>query len=66
MSSDAQVTALIKQLIGLNRTESGPSVESSAVNEVNKRKSLKKRIRQELVQLLDAQHRETARRLGRI
>jgi len=66
MSIDAQVTALIRRLIGLNRAERGPSVESSPVNEVHQRKSQKKRIRQKLVQLLDAQHRDTARRLGRI
>jgi len=47
-----QVTALIKELLVLNRAESIPMLEPATLEEVEARKSIRKRIRQELAQAL--------------
>jgi hypothetical protein len=47
-----QVTALIRELLILNRVESAPTFQPPTVKEVEGRKSKRKRIRQELVQVL--------------
>ena len=53
MSDDPeQVTVLIKELLILNRQESAPTLEPPTVKQVEGRKSGRKRIRQELVQVL--------------
>jgi hypothetical protein len=52
MSNDSEVTALVKELLIMNRAESTATVESQSVNEVEGRKSKRKRLRQELVQVL--------------
>ena len=58
MGNDSeQVTALIKELLVLNRAESKPATESPTGNEVEERKVQRKRIRQELVQVL-SHHRK--------
>jgi hypothetical protein len=54
MSDDAeQVTALIKELVILNRAESASPLESPTAQEIEGRKSKRRRIRQELVQVLN-------------
>ena len=51
MSDDSeQVTALIKELVILNRAESTPTIEFPTVKEIERRKDKRRRIRQELVQ----------------
>lgn len=53
MSDDpAQVTALIKELLILNRVESTPTIEPPTENEIEGRKVKRRRIRRELVQAL--------------
>jgi len=57
MSDDSvQVTALIKELLILNRTESTPLLEPPTVTEVEERNSKRTRLRQELVQVLHIRH----------
>jgi hypothetical protein len=58
MSDDSKVTALIKQLLILNRAESTATIESSAEKEAEGRKVKQKRIRQELVQVLHLRARK--------
>jgi hypothetical protein len=59
MSDDSeQVTALIKELLILNRGESTPPLESPTVKEIEGRKSKRRRIRQELVQVLNRRDRK--------
>jgi hypothetical protein len=54
MSDDSeQVTALIKELLILNRAESTSPLESPTEQEIEGRNSKRKRIRQELVQVLN-------------
>jgi hypothetical protein len=61
MSGDPdQVTALIRELLILNRAESAPAVAPLTIEEMKGRKSKRMRIRQELVQALDAHHRARA------
>ena len=53
MTDDSeQVTALIKELLVLNRVESTPVIESPTKKEIDGRKAKRRRIRQELVQVL--------------
>ena len=53
MTDDSrQVTTLIKELLVLNWAERTPTLEPPAVKEVEGRKSKRKKIRQELVQVL--------------
>ncbi len=47
-----QLTALIKELLVLDREESTPALEPQTLREVEGRKSKRKRLRQELVQFL--------------
>jgi hypothetical protein len=58
MSDDSEVTALVKELLILNRAESTATVESQSVKEVEGRKSKRKRLRQELVQVLHRRDRK--------
>jgi hypothetical protein len=59
MSDDSeQVTALIKQLLILNRTESTPTIDSQNEREIEGRKAKRRRIRQELVQVLHLRDRK--------
>jgi hypothetical protein len=59
MSDDSeQVTALIKQLLILNRTESTPTIDSQTEREIEGRKAKRRRIRQELVQVLHPRDRK--------
>jgi len=59
MSDDSeQVTALIKQLLILNRAESSPAVGSQTEREIEGRKAKRRRIKQELVQVLDLRDRK--------
>ena len=59
MSDDSeQVTALIKELLILNRAESTPPLESPTKKEIEGRKSKRRRIRQELVQVLNLRDRK--------
>jgi hypothetical protein len=61
MSGDSeQVAALIKELLVLNRADSAPTVETPTMKEVEGRKSKRKRIRQELVQVLGSHDGEKA------
>jgi hypothetical protein len=54
MSGDSErVTALIKELLSLNRAEGTSPPESPTAQEIEGRKSERKRIRQELVQVLN-------------
>jgi hypothetical protein len=54
MSDDSErVTALIKELLILNRVERTSPLESPTEKEIEGRKSERKRIRQELVQVLN-------------
>ena len=55
-----QVTALIKELLILNRAESNPTLEPPTLKEVEDRKVKRKRIRQELVQVLYLRDRKKA------
>jgi hypothetical protein len=53
MSDDSErVTALIKELLILNRAEGTSPLESPTEQEIEGRKSKRKKIRQELVQVL--------------
>jgi hypothetical protein len=53
MSSDSgRVTALIRELLILNRAESAPRLEPVTVKEIEGQESKRKRIRQELVRVL--------------
>ncbi len=53
MTDDSeQVTALIKELLILNRVESTAVIESPTKKEIEGRKAKRRRIRQELVQVL--------------
>jgi hypothetical protein len=57
MSDDsARVTALIKELLVLNRAES--THDSPTAKEIEGRKSKRRRIRQELVQVLNLSDRK--------
>ena len=59
MSGDSEsVTALIKELLLLNRAESTTTIEYPTDNEIEGRKVRRKRIRQELVQALHPHLRE--------
>ena len=59
MSDDSeQVTALIKELLILNRADSTPSNESPTENEIEGRKSKRTRVRRELVQALHLRERK--------
>lgn len=61
MGNDSeQVTALIKELLILNRAESNPMLEPPTVKEVEERKFKRKRIRQELVQVFYLHDRRKA------
>ena len=61
MSSNFErVTALIKELLALNRAESARTLEPRTVIELERRKSKRKRIRQELVQVLGLHDRTKA------
>jgi hypothetical protein len=48
----AKAAALIKELLVLNRTESSPESAGRTAEQVEKRGSMRKRLRQELVQVL--------------
>jgi hypothetical protein len=52
-----QLTALIKELLVLDREESTPALEPQTLREVEGRKSKRKRLRQELVQFLSLHNR---------
>jgi hypothetical protein len=53
MTGDSdQVVALVKELLVLNRTESFFELTGSTVKQVEKRRAIRKRLRQELVQVL--------------
>jgi hypothetical protein len=59
MSDDSeQVTALIKELVILNRAESILTIESQTEREIEGRKAKRRRIRQELVQVLHLRDRK--------
>jgi len=59
MSDDSeQVTALIKELRILNRAEGTSPLESPTAQEIEGRKSKRRRIRQELVQVLNLSGRK--------
>jgi hypothetical protein len=61
MSNDSeQLTALIKELLILNAAESNPTLGPPTVKEVEERKFKRKRIRQELVQVLYLHDRKKA------
>jgi hypothetical protein len=53
-----QVTALIKELLILNRAESSPTIEPPTEKEIEGRKVKRRRIRQELVQALHLHNRK--------
>jgi len=55
-----RVTALIKELLILNRAESNPMLEPPTVKEVEERASKRKTIRQELVQVIYLHDRKKA------
>jgi hypothetical protein len=57
MSDNSEVTALIKQLLILNRAES-PMIEPQTEKEMEGRKAKRRRIRQELVQVLHLRDRK--------
>lgn len=62
MSDDfKRVTALIRQLLILNKAESDPMLEPPTVTEGEERASKRKTIRQELVQVLSLHGRKKAR-----
>jgi hypothetical protein len=52
------VTALIRELLMLNRIESAPTIEHPVGEDVGGRQAKRTRIRQELVQALDLHHRK--------
>jgi len=53
MTGDSdQVVALINELLVLNRTESSFKLAASTVKQVEERRAMRKRLRQELVQVL--------------
>jgi hypothetical protein len=59
MSDDyEQVTVLIKELQTLNRAESTATIESPTEKVIAERKAIRRRIRQELVQLLHLRDRK--------
>lgn len=59
MSDDSeQVTALIKELLILNRAESTSPLECPTAKEIEGRKSKRRRIRQELVEVLNLSGRK--------
>jgi hypothetical protein len=58
MSDNSEVTALIKELIILNRAETTPMIESQTEREIEGRKAKRRRIRQELVQVLHLRDRK--------
>lgn len=61
MSSNFErVTALIKELLALNRAESARTLAPSTPIQLERRKSKRKRIRQELVQVLGLHDRTKA------
>jgi hypothetical protein len=61
MSDDSeQVAALIKEPLILSRADSAPSVEPPTATEVEERKSKRKRLGQELVQVLYFRDRKTS------
>jgi hypothetical protein len=61
MSVDCErVTALIKELLILNRAESNRMLEPPTVKEVEERASKRKTIRQELVQVIYLHNRKKA------
>jgi hypothetical protein len=47
-----QVVALIKELLVLNRTENVFELVGSTVKQIEERRAIRKRLRQELVQVL--------------
>ena len=60
MSDNSEpVTALIKQLLILNRVESTPTIESPVGEELEGRQAKRRRIRQELVRVLRLRDRKT-------
>jgi hypothetical protein len=59
MSDDSErVTALIKELLILNRAEDTSTLESPTAQEIEGRKSKRRRIRQDLVQVLNLSGRK--------
>jgi hypothetical protein len=52
-----QVVALIKGLLVLNQTESSFELAGSTVKQVEERRAMRKRLRQELVQVLNLRDR---------
>jgi hypothetical protein len=59
MSDDSQqVTALIKELLILNRAERSPTIERLTEKEIEGRETKRRRIRQELVQVLHLRNRK--------
>jgi len=58
MSDSSEVTALIKELLILNRAESTPAIESPTEEEIEGRMVKRRRIRQELVQVLHLRDRK--------
>jgi len=58
MSDNSEVTALIKELLILNRAEITPTIESQTEREIEGRKAKRRRIRQELVQVLHLRDRK--------
>jgi hypothetical protein len=59
MSDDSErVTALIKELLILNRAEDTSPIESPTAQEIEGRKSNRRRIRQDLVQVLNLSGRK--------
>jgi hypothetical protein len=57
MSDNSEVTALIKELLILNRADCAPTIESQTEKETQGRKLKRRRIRQELVQVLHLRDR---------
>jgi hypothetical protein len=59
MSDDSErVTALIKELLILNRAEDTSTLESPTAQEIEGRKSNRRRIRQDLVQVINLSGRK--------
>jgi hypothetical protein len=58
MSDNSEVTALIKELLVLNRADCTPTIESQTEKATQGRKLKRRRIRQELVQVLHLRDRE--------
>jgi hypothetical protein len=66
MSDDSeQVAALIKELLILNRAESTPTINFPTRKEIEGRKAKRRRIRQELVQILHLHDRKKFQRVRR-